>query len=125
MEKDEIQATLQKTFQLFRDYCAEIAGDEATKDWIKESHSVIREYFKNLDKFLLDEQAELQKLPEEISDKEVLAFSVWMQQFMNQLKAAYIGIGKINVESITQPVQPALEELGFYSFYEQAQELIY
>lgn len=125
MEKEEARTTTMETFNLFRQFCSEIAGEEAAINWLAESHRLIREYFKNLDRFVLDKQANLQEIPEAISDKEVLAFSVWMQQFINLLKGAYIGIGKIKIEEITAPVKEPLEEMGFYTFYEQAEELVY
>lgn len=62
---------------------------------------------------------------EEISENDLLAFAVWMQQFIRELKGFVVGIGNLDIRMLTEEVSEELEQSGFYEYYRQAQELEY
>jgi hypothetical protein len=89
------------------------------------SYQKIKPYFQVLAKFEITNKNELKITQGTITDKELLGFTVWIQQFIKELKQFMVGLGKFNIESITVEIKDELEEIGFYDYYKQAMELDY
>ncbi len=116
---------LEQTFARFFEYVAEAADRSKATDFARQSYQTIQAYFHNLSAFQLNEDGGLKIDKEELTDKDVLAFSVWMQQFLKLLRNFMIGLGRIDPAQITEHLQPSLKQLGFYEYFEQAKELNY
>ena len=89
------------------------------------SYEQIRSYFQVLTVFKISQKNELLIGQSNLSDKELLAFTVWIQQFIKELKQFMVGLGKLNIETLTTEIKDQLEEIGFYEYYKQAKELEY
>ena len=89
------------------------------------SYQKIKPYFQVLSIFEITNKNELIITQSKITDKELLGFTVWIQQFIKELKQFMVGLGKFNIESITVEIRDELEEIGFYDYYKQAMELDY
>jgi len=116
---------LKQAFTRFFDYSVEAVGYKKTKEFASHSHNVIQGYFRNLQIFQLGEEGQIAVLNEKLTDKDILAFSVWMQQFLKELKDFMIGLGKPDAARITGELQGSLKSLGFYVYFEQARDLDY
>lgn len=89
------------------------------------SYQKIIPYFQLLSQFKISDKNELIIEQSNIGDKELLAFTVWIQQFIKELKQFMVGLGKLNIETLTEEIKEQLEEIGFYEYYKQATELEY
>ncbi len=116
---------LQKTFQQFRDYVRNIVGDKKTAEFALRSHQTIQPYFRNLTTFQVGTDLKLQIQKNALSENEILAFSVWMFQFIKEMKNFMIGIGRVDPRQVTRELNKPLQEMGFYDFYQQASEFDY
>lgn len=116
---------LQKTFQQFRDYIRNIVGDKKAAEFALRSHQTIQPYFRNLTNFQIGTDLNLQVQKQELTENEILAFSVWMFQFIKEMKSFMIGIGRVDPRQFTRDLSKPLQEMGFYEFYEQAGEFDY
>jgi len=116
---------LEQTFAQFFKYVADATDQAKAMDFARQSYQTIQAYFHNLSAFQLEENGGLKIDKEDLTDKDVLAFSVWMQQFLKLLRNFMIGLGRIDPAYITQHLQTSLKELGFYEYFEQAKELNY
>lgn len=92
---------------------------------LEASHQKIIEYFQVLSIFQVSSSNELVINKNHISDKELLAFTVWIQQFIKELKDFMVGLGKFDIETLTGEIKEELEAIGFYEYYKQAMELEY
>jgi len=92
---------------------------------LKSSHQQILPYFQVLSKFKVTDNNELKIELKNITDKELLGFTVWVQQFIKELRKFMVGLGKLTIESITSEIKDELEEVGFYEYYKQATQLEY
>ena len=89
------------------------------------SYQKINSYFQLLSQFQISEKNELIIEQDNVSDKELLAFTVWIQQFIKELKQFMVGLGTLNIETLTEEIKEQLEEIGFYEYFKQAMELEY
>ncbi len=124
-ESNATDKIFRKTYQLFFQYVADVVGDRKARAMAEQSYQTILKYFRNLATFELGNGSEINVGKPDLTDKEILAFSVWMQQLLKELKNFMIGVGHIDAEAITKEIQEPLKELGFYDFFEQAEELNY
>lgn len=120
-----IDRLLQDTFRQFYKYISAAAGEQKAGEFARKSYQAIGSYFRNLSVIQLGEAGQLEISNKNLTDKEILAFSVWMQQFVKELKNFMIGLGKVDAVTITQELQGPLQDIGFYDFFEQAKELTY
>ncbi len=116
---------LQQAFACFNDYVTGIVGPRKAREFCEHSYTTIEKYFRNLSAFEIKPDSGLEVLPAELSEREILAFSVWMQQYLKELKAFMIGLGRVDPVRITIEFRDGLEAIGFYEFFEQARELEY
>jgi hypothetical protein len=58
-----------------------------------------------------------------LQDRDILGFSLWMYNFVGELKNFMIGVGNIEVTTIVGSLQPTLEQAGFFEYFQQAEEL--
>lgn len=116
---------LQHLYTLCYNFSASLIGKKKTRDLLESSHQQILPYFQVLSKFKVMDNNELKIELKTITDKELLGFTVWLQQFIKELRKFMVGLGKLTIESITSEIKDELEEVGFYEYYEQATELEY
>ncbi|GAB4370362.1 MAG: hypothetical protein Kow0042_12590 [Calditrichia bacterium] len=114
-----------QAFHKFYEYVKEAAGEKKAGEFAQSSYRTIEKYFRNLAAFGLTDNFHLEIKNRTLSDKEILAFSVWMLQFLKELKSFMIGLGKTDPQKITGELETQLKALGFYDYFEQAKELSY
>jgi hypothetical protein len=117
--------TLKKTFDLFNRYVVQIVGEKKSFELATNTLLSIEGYYKGLTVFKLHEDHQLEIDSSEITEKEILGFSIWMQQFLKEVKELMIGLGRVDVKEITAELKVELEALSFYDYFEQAKELNY
>lgn len=115
---------LQQTFYLCYKYVAEAADPKKALSLARDSHTYMLNYFKNLQKFRVEKDGKL-TVSSEISENDILAFSVWIQHYLSRLKDFMIGLGTVDPHEITAGVKQFLNDLKFYEFYNQAEKLSY
>lgn len=106
-------------------FAASILGNKISGELLQSGYKTILQYFHSLQNFSVTEDWRLQINCEEISENDLLAFAVWMQQFIRELKGFVVGIGNLDIRMLTEEVSEELEQSGFYEYYRQAQELEY
>lgn len=116
---------LQHLYTVCYNFSASLIGKKKTREMLETSYQKILPYFQALSIFEINSKNELKITQSTISDKELLGFTVWIQQFIKELKNFMVGLGKFNIESITVEIKDELEEIGFYDYYKQAMELDY
>jgi hypothetical protein len=116
---------LQHLYTLCYNFSASLIGKKKTREMLKSSHEQILPYFQVLSAFKVTDKNELRIELMTITDKELLGFTVWIQQFIKELRRFMVGLGKLTIESITTEIKDELEEVGFYEYYKKATELEY
>jgi hypothetical protein len=116
---------LQHLYTLCYNFSASLIGKKKTREMLESSHRQIQPYFQVLSKFKVTDDNGLKIELKTITDKELLGFTVWVQQFIKELRKFMVGLGKLTIESITSEIKDELEEVGFYEYYKQATELDY
>ena len=116
---------LKEAFDLCRSFALPLLGTELTTQFLKESYRKILPYFHVLKYFKLNDTAQLSIAKNALTDKELLCFAVWMQQFLKEIQQFMIGIGRVDIEAITESIKEPLEAMGFYEYFHQAEELEY
>lgn len=106
-------------------FAANILGNRKSGELLQSSYTTILQYFHSLKNFSVTEDWRLQIIRNNISENDLLAFAVWMQQFIRELKGFVVGIGNLDIRMLTEEVSEELEQSGFYEYYRQAQELKY
>jgi hypothetical protein len=123
-ENLSVTQLLQKTYFIYYSFVAEITDDQKAHQLAKTSYNHLLDYFHNLKTFQLTSNGGLIP-PKKITENEILAFSVWMQQFFKELKDFVIGLGNISSQDITAEIHTPLEEIHFYDYFDQAEKLDY
>lgn len=116
---------LKKVYSLCFEYAVSLLGKKKSGELLYSSYHTILPYFQTLEKFVPDAHWELDIRIESLSEKELLAFTVWIQQFIRELKNFVVGLGSFNITHLTGEVKEELEQIGFYEYYRQAEELKY
>lgn len=116
---------LQHLYTLCYNFSASLIGKKKTREMLESSYEQILPYFQTLSNFKVTEKNELDIEFKTIGDKELLGFTVWIQQFIKELRHFMVGLGKLTIESITTEIKDELEEVGFYEYYKKAKELEY
>lgn len=114
-----------KVYTICFDFAVSFLGNKKSGELLRSSYETIQPYFQSLEKFSVDKELRLRVNSETLTEKELLAFTVWIQQFIRELKNYLVGLGNINIEKLTGEIQDELEATGFYEYYRQAQELEY
>ncbi len=123
--KQPVSQILEKAFDCFFDYVSGLVGVKKAMEFAEESHKVIEKYFSSLSYLQLEQGSKIKFINTDVSDKEILGFSLWMRQFLKELKEFMIGLGKVEPEEITGDLSHSLRAIGFFDYYEQAKELKY
>ncbi len=116
---------LMKTYELCFRYALQLVGPQKAKQIMQNSYQTILPYFHVLKSFKIQTNGHLSVKNKELSENEVVGFAVWMQQFVKELKEFMVGLGKTDIEDITSEIRERLNEIHFYEYYHQAQELEY
>ncbi len=116
---------LRKIFFAFRDYVTGVTDPHKADQLARESYQTILRFFRNLNKFRLNEDGQLTIETEEISDNDLLAFSVWMQQYIREVQKIMIGLGEIQPEKITAALAQEIPDSPFFDYFREAAELTY
>jgi hypothetical protein len=123
--KQPINRILEKSFDRFFNYVAGFVGEKKALEFAEKSHQEIEKYFTNIVDIELGQGCKIKFIQNDLSDKEILGFSLWMRQFLKELKDFMIGLGKVDPEEITGDLKQELRSLGFFEYFEQAKELKY
>ncbi|RMF59302.1 MAG: hypothetical protein D6748_06745 [Calditrichaeota bacterium] len=106
-------------------YFSKWLGASRTTHLAQEAYEKIVDYFPNLQMIFSLKEETLQVSPQPVDEKRLIAFAVWLQQFVKLCKQNLVGIGEPDIMEITDPLKDVLESNGFYQFYQDAQELEY
>lgn len=116
---------LQRTFNSCFLFAEAHIGAQATGEIFQDSYRKILDYFPNLDIFYIDSNLLLQVDGANPDENQLLAFAVWIQQFIREFQQMMIGLPEIDIRKLTLEAAEALENAGFYDFYQQASQLRY
>ena len=103
----------------------EVIGEKKAREFAEMSYKKVGSYFRSLAEIQFTEDNHIKIFNKEISEKNVLAFSMWMQQFLKELKEFMIGLGRVEATQITAELREQLQSVGFYEYFEQAKKLDY
>jgi hypothetical protein len=117
--------TLRNLYRLLFNFSSSLIGKNKTRELLDNSYNKILPYFQPLKGYHIDELNDLNLESKIVTEKEFLSFTVWIQQFIKELKNFMVGLSKLEIQTITSEIKDELEEIGFYEFYEQATELEY
>jgi hypothetical protein len=123
--EQSLNRILEKAFDRFFDYVAGFVGEKKALEFAEKSHQEIEKYFTNIVSIKLEQGRRIRFNQDDLSDKEILGFSLWMRQFLKELTDFMIGLGKVDPEEITGDLNQKLKSLGFFEYFEQAKELKY
>ncbi|MFQ5583238.1 MAG: hypothetical protein ACE5GL_02235 [Calditrichia bacterium] len=116
---------IKHVYSLCYNFSATLVGKEKTRELLLKSYRKILPYFQSLSSFEMDKKNGLMIQKPDISEKEFLSFTVWIQQFIKDFKAFMVGLHHLSIETITAEIKDQLEETGFYEYYREATELEY
>lgn len=119
-----VDQLLQKTYSIYFEYVVYATDKIKAHQLAKKCYDNLTDYFKNLKKFEIQNNGGITTL-QNLSENDILAFSVWMQQFLEELRGFVIGLGKVDPEEITVEIREQLKEINFYEYFEQAKALNY
>lgn len=108
-----------------RNYGQQLLGESKCRNMLQASYQVVLPYFPYLEQLKISDSFEIGATEAQISEKEILAFSAWMQHFISSLKSFMVGLGRLDITDLTGELHDPLETIGFYEFYRQARELQY
>jgi hypothetical protein len=106
-------------------YAINLIGNKKSRELLQSSYDIILPYFHSLKNFSVDTNGQLEVKVGEISESELLAFTIWIQQFVRELKNFVVGISKLDIHTLTGEISDELEQIGFYEYFQQAAELKY
>jgi hypothetical protein len=116
---------LEKAFDCFFNYVSDLVGAKKAMEYAEKSHQEIEKYFSSLSYLKLEQGSTIKFMSPDVSDKEVLGFSIWMRQFLKELKDSMVGLGNVDPEKITGDLTQTLKKIGFFEYFDQAKELKY
>ena len=116
---------LKEVFSALNTYLEEHYAPGEAHYFFQKSREKILPYFHQLEQFKLTDDGQLHIETSRLDDGVVLAFAVWLQQFMKEVRAEMIGLPLPDIETLTESHQAPLEAAGFYEFFQQASELEY
>lgn len=123
VQERSIGQILEETFDLFFAYGESIVGQRKSTEFARNTYKSVESYFRSLSNIQFLEDHHIKIKAECISEKEILGFAIWMQQFLTTLKNFMIGLGEVDAKMITESLKEELLPLNFYEFFEQAKEL--
>ena len=111
-------------FQFFL-FVTGFVGEKKAKEFAHQSHQITQKYFRSISDIIVDDQNRIRLKKIEITDREILAFSIWMYQFTVELKKFMVGIGKIDLDAILGKWSDPLKATGFFEYFKKAKDLKY
>jgi len=117
--------TLRNLYRLLFNFSSSLIGKNKTRELLDDSYEKILPYFQSLKRYHINETNDLVLESKIVTEKEFLSFTVWIQQFIKDLKKFMVGLSKLDIQTITSEIKDELEEVGFYEYYKQATELEY
>ncbi len=116
---------IRQIFFAFRDYITEVTDPHKADQLARESYQTILGYFRNLKKFSLDQDGILTVEGNQVNDHDLLAFSVWMQQYIREVQKIMIGLGEVRPEKIVKSLAAEIPDSPFFDYFREAAELVY
>ena len=116
---------LQKVYLSFHSFVAEFVGDKKAEEFARQTYRLTCRYYRKLESLKLTEDNILNSENELLEDPQILGFSLWMNNFVNELKKFMIGVGDIELDTIVGSLRTSLETTGFFDYFQQAEELKY
>lgn len=114
---------IEKTFFKFFNFAKNIVGETKALEFALNSHQITERFYGHLAFIKLDENINLTFQKEQLGDREILGFSLWMQKYISDLKGFMVGIGRVDATEIAGQLKSVLEAAGFFEYFNQAEEL--
>ena len=99
-----------------------VVGEEIHRDLLASSREAVLPYVPPL-KAITARNGSLAIA--EAGDREVFAVAMWLQQYLREIRAFMVGIPPFDVRDLTADIREDLAAVGFYDYFEQAQDLKY
>ncbi len=124
---DQVLTTelFQEVFTALKEFVEERYGEGESLYFFRISREKILPYFHHAGQFDVDDRGELVLKEAVVNDRYLLAFAVWMQQYLKEVQQEIIGLTIPEIEALTEAHKTSLETSGFYEFFHQAEELEY
>ena len=116
---------IREAFTEFHRFVTQFVGERKTDEFAHHSYRLTCRYFSSLESIHFNEKNELNSEYHNLQDRDILGFSLWMYNFVGELKNFMIGVGDIEATAIVGSLQPILEPSGFFEYFQQAEELKY
>jgi hypothetical protein len=116
---------IREAYSRFFAFVSQFVGEKKTDEFSQNSYRLTCRYFSSLESLRLNDENVITSEYQHLKDRDILGFSLWMYNFVSELKNFMIGVGDIDVSEILGPLQPTLEEAGFFEYFQQAEELNY
>ena len=116
---------IREAYSTFFAFISRFVGQKKAEEFSHLSYRLTCRYFSSLETLRLNEENVLTSEYQHLKDRDILGFSLWMYNFVSELKNFMIGVGDIDVSEILGPLKPTLEEAGFFEYFQQAEELKY
>lgn len=116
---------LNHAYSQFYLFVSEFVGDKKAKEFSRQSYLTTEKYYSGISDILVDDKNRLRMKKFEVTDREILGFSIWMHQFIAELKKYMVGIGKVDPNVILSKWKDILKPTGFFEYFTQAKDLKY
>lgn len=116
---------IRQAYAKFHDFVSQIIGERKANEFAHHSYRMTCQYFSSLESLKFGENNELTSDYQVLKDRDILGFSLWMYNFISELKNFMIGVGNIDPAAILGTLHPPLEQAGFFEYFRQAEELKY
>ena len=116
---------LNNAYSQFFLFVSEYVGDKKAKEFSRQSYLTTEKYYRHISVIILDDKNRLRLKNFDITDREILGFSIWMHQFIAELKKYMVGIGKVDPKIILGKWSDNLKPTGFFEYFKQAKDLKY
>ncbi|MCK4892716.1 MAG: hypothetical protein KAJ16_07590 [Calditrichia bacterium] len=116
---------LNNAYSQFFLFVSEYVGDKKAKEFARQSYLTTEKYYRGISVIIVDDQNRIRLKKIEVTDREILGFSIWMHQFIAELKKFMVGIGKVDPKVILGKWGDSLKPTGFFEYFKQAKDLKY
>jgi hypothetical protein len=116
---------LNNAYSQFFVFVSEYVGDNKAKEFARQSYQTTEKYYSGISVIIVDDQNRLRMKKIEVTDREIFGFSIWMHQFIAELKKYMVGIGKVDPNVILGKWVDYFRPTGFIEYFNQARDLKY
>lgn len=116
---------LNNAYSQFFLFVSEFVGEKKAKEFARQSYQTTEKYFRGISVMVVDDKNRIRLKKIEITDSEILGFSIWMHQFIAELKKYMVGIGKVDPNIILGKWSDPLKPTGFFEYFKEAKDLKY